>query len=528
MQDPPPTWLSWPALLLVTWAGCEIAARCAGRRGDRGRHPSWSLALWALRPWAAWAVFNLVFRWRWDSGFNNRRTFPFFANLWDDRETLLEATARLAALPTVWLWGAVVFALAAALAFAAWRWALRPPERTSRRLGALVLLYAAAAALYLSVAALPNGVRSTETRDGSLLSCWHAHATMLYTVPVIKSTGHYLRNFLDLQPQLRKTIHGMSHPPGASLSMYYLGCAAGARGEDIRLDATRIRYAFALTLFGALNVFILFALARALFRDDRVAFLATLLWLTAPSVTAYGTFAQDTLYAVFFNLSLLLTYLVATRERAPWVIMIALGAVFSCVTLLNYSWCLVTTIFAVFVLYGWRRARRPFIDLVVRGVVPLGVMTVLSGAVLWYHRLDYLAMYKVSSAYVDEWYRFEGLYQHLTAWIGGQFDLWLLMGSVTVSAFLVACSRLRRRDLVEPPAAFLALVLCVFALPILFGPTCLRMETARCWNWVATVPFAFAAREILRGCAPRLFAAGAVTVSVATSVALRLFMNFAP
>lgn len=528
MQNAPDLWLSVPALLLYAWAAYEIAAYAAKRLAEERRHPAWRFGLWALRPWAAWAVFNLVYRWQWAAGFNNRRTFPFFANLWDDKEPLIQALGRLAGTPTVWLWGLVVLLFAGGLAFAAARWAQDPPQQRLKRVGALLALYLAAAALYLSVASLPNGTRSTEERTASLLSCWHAHATMLYTVPVIQSTGHYLEHFLELQPQLRKTIHGLSHPPGASLSMYYIGCATGVRGEDIRLDSTRIRYALGLTLFGALNVLVVFALTRNLFGDDRIAFLAALLWLAAPSVTSYGTFAQDTLYAVFFNLALLLTYRVATCDRRPWAEMIALGFVFFCVVMLNYSWCLLTTVFAVFVLYGWRRARRPFPDLAVRGVVPLGLMTVLAGTLLLIYRLDYLAMYKVSSEYVALWYRFEGLYQHLTAWIGGQFDLWLLMGSVTCSAFLVALFRLRPRDLAEPPVAFLALVLCVFALPILFGPTCLRMETARCWNWVAAIPFAFAARELLRTPAPRLFAAGAVVVSILTSVALRLFMNFAP
>jgi hypothetical protein len=528
MNDAPHLWFSVPAWLLYAWVALEGAAWVARRRAQRERHPAWGLALWAVRPWAGWAAFNLLFRWRWAAGFNNRRTFPFFANLWDEKASLGEAIARLTATPTVWLWGLVVLVVAGGLAWAAWRWSQDPPPDRRRRVAALLALYAAAFVLYLAVAALPNGTRTTEAREGSLLSCWHAHATMLYTVPVIKSTGHYLRNFLDLQPQLRKTIHGLSHPPGASLSMYYIGCATGVRGEDIRLESTRLRYAVGLTLFGALNVLVVFALARSLFRDDRVAWLAALLWLSAPSVTTYGTFAQDTLYAVFFNLSLLLTYAVATRERRPWPEMLLLGCVFFCVVLLNYSWCLLTTIFAVFTVYGWRRARRPFLDLVVRGVVPLGLMTVLAGGLLLYYRLNYLAMYKVSSDYVALWYRFEGVYQHLTAWVGGQFDLWLLMGSVTCSAFLVALSRLRPRDLGEPAAAFLLLILVIFALPVLFGPTCLRMETARCWNWVAAVPFAFAARELAGRPASRLFAAGAVAVSIATSVALRLFLNFAP
>ena len=73
---------------------------------------------------------------------------------------------------------------------------------------------------------------------------------MLYTVPFVKDSDDYLRRFREIQPQLRSTIHGLSHPPGASLSLYWIGNALGARGLDIRQPETRLRYTLGLTLFG--------------------------------------------------------------------------------------------------------------------------------------------------------------------------------------------------------------------------------------------------------------------------------------
>ena len=79
MPDPHTLIWSAPALLLLGALLFEVVYFLIRRRARGG--PPWTVAAWALRPWALWAVFNLVFRLNWDRGFNNRRTFPFFANL---------------------------------------------------------------------------------------------------------------------------------------------------------------------------------------------------------------------------------------------------------------------------------------------------------------------------------------------------------------------------------------------------------------------------------------------------------------
>ena len=68
----------------------------------------------------------------------------------------------------------------------------------------------------------------------------------------------------------------------------------------------------------------------------------------------------------------------------------------------------------------------------------------------------------------------------------------------------------------------------VLALPLLFGPNPLKMETARCWNWFLPLPFAFAARGLLRHRSARLFVPATVVVSGLTALGMRLFLDFAP
>jgi hypothetical protein len=207
--------------------------------------------------------------------------------------------------------------------------------------------------------------------------------------------------------------------------------------------------------------------------------------------------------------------------------MAALGLVFSCLNFLNYSWGLATTIFAVFLLYRAIAGRWSFLSLALRGIIPLGIMTVVSGSILLYYKLDYLEAYKVASSYVREWYQFGTIYQHVIAWVGGQIDILLMMGAVTCSAFVSALfSRARGRDK-SAAVVFLAIILVVYGLPVLFGPTCLRLETARVWMWVPSVPICFAANHLLEQRRPRLFVTVAVLISLGSYALMRLFLNFA-
>lgn len=529
MSPSPFSLLMLPSLVLILWIGYELV-----RYGSRpylrtGGRTALHLLGWALRPWAVWAAVNALFRWQAARGnsFNNPLTFPFFANPWREGLPLRQVLGELIAKPTLWLWGTVTLLLLAALLgviLLGLRQAAGSRRATWSALAAMVVL---AIGLDFSIACLPDGARLDEEYRGSLLSCWSAHATMLYAVPHIQSSRHYLTHFLEIQPGLRGTVHGLSHPPGASLAMYWIGQVMGVGGGDIRRDAVRLRYAIGLTCFSALSILLLYALASALFDDRRTGLLAAALWLAAPSVLAYSTFAQDGLYAVFFMASLLCTWKSAMAPRHHWPWMLLQGLLFFALTMLNYSWCLMTTIFALFTLCRARQCSWSRRELAWRGIPPLALMTLLTGGLLLACRLDYWAMYRCSSAYVAKWYNYANGYQSLIALIGGQIDLFLLMGSITCSAFAVGLWG-TRRELTHPRSLLLGLVLSILALPILFGPPCLRLETARCWNWATAIPFAFAADVLLRQSAPRTYAACAVALSVLTYTGLRLFVNFAP
>ncbi len=79
-------------------------------------------------------------------------------------------------------------------------------------------------------------------------------------------------------------------------------------------------------------------------------------------------------------------------------------------------------------------------------------------------------------------------------------DLFLLAGAFVLPLALLA---FRREDTTAAARALFLIVFGVYALPVLFGPGCLRMETARCWNWVAGPAMALAAKELLAGPHPR-------------------------
>jgi hypothetical protein len=536
------SWSSTPLWLALLWLVAEGVCRVRRRRRraampptavERAEGSGWeTLLLWGLRPWGVWALFSLV--WRSQAAFaydHDLTTFPFYAHLWQPGVSIASRLVTLGGRSQVWLWAGL--ALASLAALTALARAIAGGGRLARggvawRLAAVYLL---GGVLLLTAACLPDGPQSRpDGRPGSLTRSWTAHGTVLYAIPRIKSPSHFMRHFAAIQPRLRITIHALTHPPGGALSLYWLGRLAGVpRGADIRSEAVRLRYLFALAGFGLLNALAVYALAHGLFGERKVALLAALLWVVAPTTLIHGTFAQDTVYVVFYTLALWLGWRVAaTGERPPVGAALLLGTLFAALTMLNFSWCLMTAIFALFCLQVGVRRAWSCRELALRALLPLTVMTLLAGAILLRYRLDYWEIYRVASDYVKHWYRFVGPYQWLMALFGGQFDLWLMMGGVTLSAFLFA-ERQAARDGDAPWARrYLLTTLGILLLPLLFGPHPLKMETARCWNWMLPIPMAFAARGLLRHPAAGLLAPGAVAVSGLTFLALRLFMNFSP
>ena len=512
-------------LLLAGGIAFEAARFRARRTGRQGA--GWTFAAWALRPWTAWSALSLVFRWQAGRVFNNPRTFPFFANLWQADEGLPAALLRLATTPAAWLWTGLVLLLLGALTTLALWLTRHAPRGKAVTMPVLLGAYLLTVALHLSQACLPDGCRSEGRRPSSLLAAWNnPGSTMLYCTHFVRNTNHYLANFTDIQPKLRHTIHGITHPPLASLSLHWIGEVAGAKGRDMHAQNTRLRYCLGLTAFSGLNVFLVYLLGHAIFGCRRTGLLAALLWTVAPASAAYTTFSQDPFYALFFNLALLCTWNLATARSGTLAWGVAAGMVYAGLALLTFSWTIAAAISAVFVLCMAFRNRWGLAGFLRRTVPAATAFVLLLASVLLRYDLDYMQVYRTAQAYVDGWYVLEGSYQWVMALIGGQFDLWLLLGSVTCSAFLVSLRGLVRGLPGQPRMVFLATILAIYAIPILFGPTCLKMETARCWGWIATVPLAFAASVLLRTTRPRLFAGGAVALAGLTYTAMRLFMDF--
>ena len=532
-----------PVLIVVGWLLFEVVNLVLRRKGHSPAGAGRRLLGWILRPWASWGIVNLVYLLNPGKGLDVMDTsptftdwlFPLFIHPWNRHESFMSVVSRLATTPSVYLWGTVILLFAGVLALVIRRIVDGKSIAGKSVIIWLVGLYLLIAGLHLSVASLPNGMfdkldhQGEVLRKGSLLSCWHAHGTMLYSVPFVqkKGIGFFMRNFSEIQPRLRFTIHAFSHPPGGAVSTYLIGVMAGAKDMNIRLDSTRIRYALGMTFFSALNLFVVFGLGRALFGGNKQGLVAALLWGTAPNIVGYATFAQDGIYAVFFTLSLLLTWRIAMAKKVRYSEMIGLGLVFSALNFMNYSWCLVTMIFALFIVYRAISVRWKFGTLVLRGCAPLGVMTLLSGAILLRYKLDYLEIYKISSCYVREWYQYDTAYQSLISWVGGQVEIAVMMGAVTSSAFIAAMyARVKERSW-SPQLVLLLMVLAVYALPILFGPTCLRLETARCWIWVPIIPTCFAANFMLKQSRAKLYVTTAILFSVGSFSLMRLILTLA-
>lgn len=518
-----------PAFIITGWMLFEIIRFLRIRKGRKTS----KLFGWSLRPWAVWAIVNLVYQLNPGKGLDTVNSaptftswiFPIFLHPWNRGESFGDILTRLATTPAVYYWGAIVIILTLILILFIKLIVSDKVIALKKILLILAGLYLLIGTLHISIASLPNGAFDSDNRKSSLLSCWHAHMTMLYSVPFVSTKGHFLRNFKEIQPRLKFTIHALSHPPGGVLSMYYIGKMVGAGDMNIRLDSTRIRYTLGMTFFATLNIFILFGMGKTIFGSNKHGFTAAILWNTAPAMMAYSNHAQDGLYAVFFNLALLLIWRIGIAEKRRHTEMVSLGLVFMLVIFMNYSWTLLTTIFAAFMIYRAISAKWKFSELIIRSGIPLTVMTVISGYILFRYKLNYIEFYKVSSGFVKNWYQYNTVYQHIISWIGGQVEIWLFMGAISCSAFFASLHARRKQKKQSPELIFLIIILVVFAMPVLLGPTCLRLETARCWLWVTSVPTCFAAQHLLAQSRPRLFVTAAVLFSVIGYSFIRLFLT---
>jgi len=524
---------SVPLFLLGGWGLFELARAwrlVRLRRGGRAEGPVLRFLKWSLRPWAAWAAVNLVHR-IWPHGWLcNARTFPFYANclgtgfgtgIWG---TLL----RLWELQTFWRWTAVGVALSVGFCLLVLFACRRPPRSLRARIGLLLVFYLFAVALPLALNSIPFGATAPQGENSSLLEPWtDSGSTYLYGLLVVKDRpSHFMRHFAELQPRLKMTIHGVTHPPGATLLQYGIGHLFGVGHENPRLNTTRLRHAIGVAVLGGLGVVLVWLIARSLFSEG-AAWLAAAFWVVLPGRLAYATFALDTLFAGFFALAFWLGWLVVTSGKMRWVPAVGLGAVFACLTMLTYSWCIAAAMFVVFGLCVARESKWRLRDLSLRLGLPLGVMTVLSGACLIVHRLNYLATYRAATDFMKSMHVCADALQWVVKLAGGQVDLWLMTGSTVCSVIVIALARALggRHGLAQ--RALLFSVLGVYALPLLFGPNPVKMEAARLWHWIPVVPVAFAGDAVWREPRRSFFSVGAVAVSLLTFLVMKCFVSFA-
>ena len=513
--------LAIPLLVFAATLMAEIARLALPRIRESLATPV-AMATAFTRPWLAWSVINAAYLMS-EATFNTPSTFPFFANPWQPERSWQVFLRELAASPAFWFWSASAWGLGAGIVGLG-RWSLFKASQTAVRpaLAAAALL---AVASPLVFACVPLGAQDPLQDKGSLLTPWFkSGGTMLYAMPLVKSTTHYLENFEAVQPRLRISIHGASHPPAASLSLYWLGRLAGAR-EDIARD--KLRYAIALTCFNALAVFAMFILARAVSGDARTGLLAALLWMAKPAALAHNTFAQDGVYTVFFILALWLAWKTVTDAKATRTVMISLGAALYALTMLTFSWCIVAAAFAVFLLAeSWRR-KRPARDTMVRLCAPLALAGLFLATTCAAFGFNYFRIYFEASSFVLGWYRFDTPGLWVLALAGGQVEWLVMLGAVVASVFVFQIVPAWLKRPIGAPELYGTIVMAMYVLPLLLGPDPLKMETSRCWSWVAALPIAAVAHYLLHGTRePKAWVTAALALSLFQYYVMRVAMCF--
>ncbi|MDP2989674.1 MAG: hypothetical protein Q8O57_03810, partial [Kiritimatiellota bacterium] len=391
------------------------------------------------------------------------------------------------------------------------------PAKVAAVLAGLVALNFA---MPLAYDCLPEGVIDPAENQGSFLSMWFdSGSTMLYCMPHIKSKDHYLRNFESIQPRLHVSIHGVSHPPGASLALYWVGKPFGATGS---IGNDRLSYALGMTLFATLSVLAIYLLGRSLFASNEIGLMSAALWAVKPATLVYNTFAPDTIYVIFDILCLAFSWRVVTAAKRPWFSMITLSLLFYILAMLNFNWPVFVALFGAFLLlYARRQAWQPA-EWLWRGAIPV---LLGGGLLLWtcraYH-LHYINIFRYALAYAHQFYDFHALYPWTIALLGSPIDLGILSGSFCACIFWRHFHSQLRQPMLTPAILFL-LVILAFYLAAILGLN-LKMESSRIWAWVVAVPLVIVANALRNSEHPRFYFLMAVALSMLQYYGMRLFL----
>lgn len=507
---------SFPVIALAIWLVIEASPFV--RKGLRNNR-WWQVPAWFSRPLAFWSVFSIIYRFFAKLGFNDRTTFPFYFEPWHPGETWTRFATRLAHSQPFW-WSSLLVILLSILFLFVCRWIIDSNfgrAKVSIALSSLVLL---SIALSLGFDAAPGGAKDPLKHKGSFLHMWFDSGnTMLYAMPLIHTKGYFLRNFEEIQPKLKNTIHGADHPPGATLALFWLGRLAGARE---RISADRMRYALATTIFASFSVLAMFFLGYSMFGSFKTGLVSAAIWAVKPATIAYSTFSPDTVYWVFFILWLALSWRVTTSEKRPYGTMVLLGLTLSILTMLNYNWPLLAGMFGFFLsIYAWRN-RWTVSEWFWRAAIPAAIGLLILIWICVSYKLDYISTFLHTWETCD-YYDFHGAYRWTTSLIGGQIDICILTGSLAAYLFLRNLKSLVIEKPMPSSTTFLLIILALYMLTI-FLTNILKIETSRIWAWITAVPIVVVARWVEKSEHPRFYFLAIIATSLLQYYCMRTFL----
>ncbi|MFC1657219.1 hypothetical protein ACFL2P_01420 [Candidatus Moduliflexota bacterium] len=260
--------------------------------------------------------------------------------------------------------------------------------------------------------------------------------------------------------------------------------------------------------------------------SPRGALSAAVIFGVMPASIAYGTYSQDTLYALFFGLYLLLSWELGRRKHAP-VIAVTAGAVLYLLSMITFSWSIAAGAAFLFVLSSRLSRGISLPGSALHLALPPLVLLFLHGITWAVFRFSYYSSYRESYAFHSRYYPFADGGEWLVALVGGQLELLWAMGPFVASAALVALGRRFLSERREPFSLLLWSVLLCYGTAVIFGPNPLKLETARCWFWVLPLPVMAAADYLDRTCPgddrPILLATGTTAAVALLSLS---FLNF--
>lgn len=514
------SWTSFPVLVLATWMLLEMAAFLRpSLRESRG----WILPAWFLRPIAAWSVLNVVYRYFAEYGSGDRTTFPFYFSAWRPKESWSQLANRLVHSEDFWMWSFAILLLTVLLLLVC-RWILEG-NLTRTKVGvALGYLMILNFVMPLAFDALPEGVIDPWERKGSFLNSWFESGnTMLYAMPSINSKGDFLRRFEKIQPDLSMSIHACTHPPGASLALYWAGKMLGAQK---RVARDRLRYQLANTLMAALSVLSIYLLGRLVSGVPLTGLLAAALWVAKPATMAYSAFAPDVAQNIFMILALAFSWRVVTFPTRPWFSMLILGCVFYVVSMLNFNWPLFVGIFGGFLLiHAWLVSRK-FADWFLRGAVPVTVSLVLLVWTCIDYGLNYIAIFRYALDFHKDYY--VGLkepYLWVCGLLGGPLDLYILSGSFCAYVFWRQFPKDWRLRPLPLPVLFTIVLLGAQIAAILLVSRALTMEQSRIWAWLTAMPLVLVAGYLQDFRSSRFYILAALALSIIQYYAMRVVLT---